>query len=134
MSIDVKLEDLADVVRSRGADAYLVTVRDTRPHVVAVSVVIRDTRLVVAPGRRTSRNIVDRPLVTLLWPVTDEHPNHSLLVDGTAQLSADGEWLEITPTSAILHRAGGRRRRFEGDGADESAATGNLDTAPDSAG
>jgi hypothetical protein len=49
--------------------------------------------------------------VTLLWPVSPEHPKHTLLVDGTAAMSADGEWLEITPTAAVLHRAGGRRRR-----------------------
>ena len=111
----MKLEDLAEVVRERGPDAYLVTVRDTRPHVVAVSVVVRDGTLVVGAGRRTAMNIVDRPLATLLWPVTDEHPKHSFLVDGTARTSDDGEWLVITPTSAILHRAGGRRRAIADD-------------------
>lgn len=110
VSIDVALEDLPGVIAERGADAYLVTIRETRPHVVAVGVAIRSGLLVVGAGRRTARNIADRPEVTLLWPVTPEHPNHSLLVDGTGALSADGEWLEITPTSAILHRAGGRRR------------------------
>ncbi len=119
MSIDVSLDDLPRVLDERGPSAYLVTVRDTRPHVVAVTVAARDGLLVVAPGRRTGRNIEDRPLVTLLWPTTDEHPKHSLLVDGTARMSDDGEWLEITPTSAVLHRAGGRRRRFEpGDDAE----------------
>ena len=112
MSIDVSLADLGARIDQRGPDAYLVTVRDTRPHVVAVSVAMRGTVLVVAPGRRTGRNIEDRPLVTLLWPVGPAHPHHSLLVDGTARMSADGEWLEITPTSAVLHRAGGRRRRL----------------------
>ena len=110
VSITVKLEDLADVIAERGRDAYLVTVRDTRPHVVAVSVAHRTGVLVVGAGRRTAINIVDRPLATLLWPVSADHPNHSLLVDGTARLSDDGGWLEVTPTSAILHRAGGRRR------------------------
>ena len=112
MSIDVSLQDLHEVVAERGPDAYLVTVRDTRPHIVAVLVTERDGTLVVAPGRRTARNIEDRPLVTLLWPVDGEHPHHSLLVDGTARISDDGEWLEITPTSAVLHRVGGRRRRL----------------------
>ena len=125
MSITVKLEDLAGVVAERGPDAYLVTVRDTRPHIVAVSVVCRDGRLVVGAGRRTAINIEDRPLATLLWPVSDQHPKHSLLVDGTAQVSDDGEWLIITPTSAILHRAGGRRRAL----ADDETATATA--APD---
>jgi hypothetical protein len=118
VSIEVRIDDLPEVVAERGPDAYLVTVRDTRPHVVAVSVVVRDGDLVVGAGRRTAMNIVDRPLATLLWPVTDRHPKHSLLVDGTARASEDGEWLVITPTSAILHRAGGRRRALaHGDAA-----------------
>lgn len=115
MSITVKLEDLAGVVGERGPDAYLVTVRDTRPHVVAVSVAVRDGLLVVGSGRRTAMNIEDRPLATLLWPTSPDHPKHSLLVDGTARRSDDGEWLLITPTSAILHRAGGRRRALAED-------------------
>jgi hypothetical protein len=120
VSIAVSLPDLPAVIEQRGAAAYLVTVRDTRPHVVEVSVAAREGRLVVAPGRRTSRNIVERPLVTLLWPVSAEHPDHSLLVDGTAQMTADGEWLEITPTSAVLHRVGGRRRRLDPDSVTDS--------------
>ena len=97
------------MIGERGPDAYLVTVRDDRPHVVAVSVAWRGADLVVGAGRRTAMNIADHPSATLLWPVTDAHPKHSLLVDGVARLSDDGEWLLITPTSAILHRAGGRR-------------------------
>jgi hypothetical protein len=110
VSIEVRIDELSSVVAERGPEAYLVSVRDTRPHVVAVTVVVRDGDLVVGAGRRTAMNIADRPLVTLLWPVTAEHPKHSLLVDGTARTSDDGTWLVITPTSAILHRAGGRRR------------------------
>lgn len=114
MSIEVAVTDLPDTIAERGADAYLVTVRDDRPHVVAVSVVCVDGTLVVGAGRRTGMNIADHPATTLMWPVTDAHPKHTLLVDGTAEMSADGEWLVITPTSAILHRAGGRRRAFDG--------------------
>jgi hypothetical protein len=125
VSITVKLEDLAGVIGERGPDAYLVTVRDTRPHVVAVSVAVRDGLLVVGAGRRTARNIEDRPLATLLWPVSSEHPNHSLLVDGTARRSDDGEWLLITPTSAILHRAGGRRRALADEASPEASADGS---------
>lgn len=121
MSIEVTIDELPTVVADRGPDAYLVTVRDTRPHVVAVSVVAKDGTLVVGAGRRTSINIVDRPLATLLWPVSEAHPKHSLLVDGTARLTEDGEWLVITPTSAILHRAGGRRRRLADDASPDSA-------------
>ena len=129
VSIAVSLQDLDSVVAERGPDAYLVTVRDTRPHVVAVTVTCADGTLVVGAGRRTSRNIDDRPLATLLWPVSPEHPKHSLLVDGTARLDDDGEWLVITPTSAVLHRAGGRRRQF--DAGDDSADVGGGDHPAD---
>ncbi|MFN8017407.1 MAG: pyridoxamine 5'-phosphate oxidase family protein [Acidimicrobiales bacterium] len=112
MSIDVALAELPSVVEARGADAYLVTIREDRPHVVAVSVACREDLLVVAPGRRTAANLETHPRVTLLWPTSAEHPHHTLLVDGSAAMSADGEWLEIRPTSAVLHRAGGRRRRL----------------------
>jgi hypothetical protein len=122
VSIDVALEDLPAVIGERGPDAYLVSVRDTRPHVVAVIVAARDGLLVVGAGRRTAMNVEDRPLVTLLWPVTPEHPKHSLLVDGTGRISEDGQWLEITPTSAILHRAGGRRRAVPEDAAGSGEA------------
>ena len=110
MSIAVSIEDLPGVVAERGADAYLVTIRDDRPHVVAVTVTWEQSNLLVGSGRRTGMNIVDHPKVTLLWPTSEQDPKHSLLVDGTAHLSDVGEWLVITPTSAILHRAGGRRR------------------------
>ena len=112
MSIDVAMDELGAVIEARGTDAYLVTVRDDRPHVVAVGVAVRGELLVVAPGRRTAANVQAHPKVTLLWPATPQDPAHSLLVDGTAQVSDDGEWLEVAPTSAVLHRAGGRRRRL----------------------
>jgi uncharacterized membrane protein len=112
VSISVALEDVVEVASGRGVDAYLISVREDRPHVVAVQVAWRDGLAVVASGRRTAMNVDDQPRVTLLWPVTDAHPKHSLLVDGAARRSADGEWLEIEPTSAVLHRAGGRRRRL----------------------
>jgi hypothetical protein len=120
VSISVDVADLPRLLAERGTDAYLVTVREARPHVVAVTVTARGAHLVVAPGRRTARNIDRHPEVTLLWPVSAEHPKHTLLVDGTAAMSADGEWLEIVPTSAVLHRAGGRRRRALGDDAPPS--------------
>lgn len=118
MSIAVAVDDLPALVDQRGAAAYLVTVRDTRPHVVAVTVACRDGVLVVAAGRRSGTNLRSHPEVTLLWSTSSEHPKHSLLVDGTAVVTDDGEWVEITPTSAVLHRVGGRRRRPGGGGPD----------------
>lgn len=105
MSITVELDDLADSVDGRTGQAYLVTIRDTRPHVVSVAPSPgAGGTLVVGAGRRTALNIADHPEVTLLWPVDDSDPKHSLLVDGTAAPGDDGETLVVTPTSAILHR------------------------------
>jgi hypothetical protein len=108
MSIPVALEDLAATVATRTAQPYLVTVRDRRPHVVSVAPTPVDGTLVVGAGRRTSANVVENPEVTLLWPADAGDPKHSLLVDGTAAASADGEALVVTPTSAILHRVRAR--------------------------
>ena len=109
MSIAVDLAELAAAVAARGPGAYLVTIRETRPHIVQVEVGWRGTDLVVAAGRRTAVNVGTHPEVAVLWPITDDHPHHSLLVDATARV--DGEALVLTPTHAVLHRAGGRRRR-----------------------
>ena len=66
MSIAVALEDLPQVIDERGASAYLVTVRDTRPHVVQVAVGWQGDDLVVPAGRRTADNVATHPEVTLL--------------------------------------------------------------------
>jgi len=105
VSIAVELDDLLATVAIRTGQAYLVTIRDRRPHVVSVAPSPGGGgTLVVGAGRRTSVNIAAYPEVTLLWPTDDGDPKHSLLVDGTAAPTADGEELVITPTSAILHR------------------------------
>lgn len=105
MSIAVELADLPTRIAARTAQAYLVTVRESRPHVVSVTPVAGEAgTLVVGAGRRTSANIAEHPEVTLLWPVDEGDPKHSLLVDGTAAPGDDGETLVVTPTSAILHR------------------------------
>lgn len=104
MSIDVALADLPGRIGTRSGQAYLVTIRGTRPHVVAVAPAVRDGTIVVGAGRRTSANIADNPEVTLLWPTDGTDTTHTLLVDGTAAAAADGETLVVTPTSAILHR------------------------------
>jgi hypothetical protein len=109
MSIEVALDDLGEAIGRRTGQAYLVSVRPTdggfRPHVVSVTPRRDDDgTIAVGAGRRTGRNVGDHPEVTLLWPVDDGDPTHSLLVDGTAVASPDGEELVVTPTSAILHR------------------------------
>jgi hypothetical protein len=104
VSIPVELDDLPDRIAGRTGQAYLVTIRDRRPHVVSVTPRPDAGTIVVGAGRRTAMNIAEHPEVTLLWPTDDGDPRHSLLVDGTAAPTAGGEELVITPTSALLHR------------------------------
>ena len=108
MSKTVDLAELPDELRARGPAAFLMTNGPERPHVTSVTVTQVDGHLEVGAGRNTARNASERPGVTLLWPFDDAHPDFSLLVDGNATVTNDGERLAITPEGAILHRAGGR--------------------------
>ena len=105
MSIPVALDRLAATIAERGDLAYLVTVGEQGPRVVSVTVVVdHDGAIAVGAGRHTAANVAVRPQVTLLWPAGGTDPKHSLLVDGTASASDDGERLLIVATGAILHR------------------------------
>jgi Pyridoxamine 5'-phosphate oxidase len=102
MSVPVSLDQIADQVERFGAAAFLITVGDGRAHPASVLVHARaDGVLTMPAGRRTGKNIAERPDVTLLWAgPTDD--GFALLVDGTATV-ADGT-ATVTPTSAILHK------------------------------
>lgn len=108
VSKTVDLAGLPAEIAARGPAAFLITVGPERTHVVSVSVEATDGHLEAGAGRTTARNVAERPGVTLLWPFDATRPDFSLIVDGTATLSGDGERLVIEPTGAILHRAGGR--------------------------
>lgn len=110
MSIEVALADLAEAITSRGPVAYLVTVSDGGPRVVSVGVEVGGdphpgtVTLTVGAGRHSAANVGDHPQVTLFWPVDADHPKHTLLVDGTATVTSDGDRISISPTAAVLHR------------------------------
>ncbi len=72
---------------------------------VSVTATWADDAIVVGAGRRTAANVAERPGVTLLWPADGAHPDHSLLVDGTATVDESGEIIAVVPASAILHRS-----------------------------
>lgn len=105
MSIEVTLEDLPATVAERGAGAYLISTGATRPRVVSVAATWTDGALVVGAGRRTAGNVAERPEVTLFWPADPAHPDHSLLVDGTASVDEAGDVITVVASSAILHRS-----------------------------
>lgn len=108
MSTRIDLVELSDVVAARGVAAYLLSVggsHDPAPHVVSVAVEPVGDRLVVGAGRTTSGNVGRHPAVTLLWPLSAESPDHSLVVDGVATLDPGGATISIRPTGAILHVA-----------------------------
>jgi hypothetical protein len=102
MSIPVALTDLEAATSERGW-AYLLTVRDDlRPHVVAVTPVWEGDRMVMDVGRGTARNAGERPEVTLCYPPVDPD-GYSLIVDGAAEVDADGR-VVFDPSGAVLHR------------------------------
>ncbi len=105
MSVEVALADLAEVVADRGPAAYLVSQGETRARIVSVAAAWVDGALVVGAGRRTAANVAARPEVTVFWPADAAHPDHSLLVDGTAEVDEGAEALTVRPGSAILHRS-----------------------------
>lgn len=113
MSIAVPLDELAVAITGWGPIAYLVTIGEVGPRVVSVTVELvagganeqpPAALLLCVVGRHTAENAAARPAVTLFWPTDAEHPKHTLLVDGTAFVNADGERLDIRPTGAMLHR------------------------------
>ncbi|MGH3841131.1 MAG: hypothetical protein ACRDS0_06785 [Pseudonocardiaceae bacterium] len=60
-----------------------------------------DTLLIGDPGQKTSANLAAHPLVTVVWPPTNQS-DYSLIVDGVG--SMQDHTLAITPTRAVLHR------------------------------
>ena len=59
--------------------------------------------LVEGPGKGTVANLAGNTAVTLVFPPREPR-GFTLLVDGTATVS--GEDVRVTPTGAVLHRAG----------------------------
>lgn len=115
VSVEVPLGELAEVVARRGSLAYLVTVGEPGPRVVSVSVHVgTDGSLRADVGRHTRSNVADRPAVTLLWPADPTHPQHTLLVDGSATVAGDA--VTIRPSRAMLHRVRAGRGAPEKDG------------------
>ena len=102
MSIPVELDDLRRATDDYG-DAYVLTVRDDqRPHIVSARPEWDGGQMVMAVGRGTAANAGARPSISLCYPPA-EAGGHSLIVDGTASVDADGT-LRFAPTGAVLHR------------------------------
>ena len=107
MSIEVTLDDLPDEI-ARRSFCYLLTVSDDdRPHAVALRAVADGDVLRLEAGTgRASRNAVDRPHVTLLFPPIPDGASpegFTLVVDGEA--TVDGPYVDVRPSWAVLHRA-----------------------------
>lgn len=118
MSIPVAIDDLVEATGERGW-AYFLSVRDDlRPHVVAVTPTWDADVLTIEVGRGTSRNAAARPMVSLCYPPT-EPDGYSLIVDGTAEVPAEGT-VRFSPTGAVLHRpaASGSNGSATGCGSD----------------
>ncbi len=107
MSVPVPVEDLRDTAARYGPAPFLLTTSDDgRPHATHVVVAIEGAELSCELGRRTARNGLARPAVSLLWaPI--EAGGYSLIVDGDIAVAGDpesGATGTITATRAVLHR------------------------------
>jgi hypothetical protein len=81
---------------------YLVTVTDgQQARLLAVATQYLDGVLAMSAGKGTLANVAARPEVTMVFP-PPSGTGYSLIVDGIA--AAFDEHLEVTPTSAVLHR------------------------------
>jgi hypothetical protein len=108
MNIEVVLGRLRTAVSERGPGAYVLTVSDDGyPHSVHQPVQWDGGGLVADVGARTAANAAARPRVALLFPVRHDG-DYSLIVDGLAavEAGAGGPRLRVSPTRAVLHRAG----------------------------
>lgn len=107
MSIPVPVEELKDTVARYGPTPFLLTTsEDGRPHATHVVVEVEGAVLRCGLGRRTARNGVAQPKVSLLWP-PDEPGGYSLIVDGDIEVSGTpGEDARgsVTASNAVLHR------------------------------
>lgn len=101
MSIAVALDELRAEIAKRGDAAFLVTTNGSSPHIVSVRVTWDGDAIIAGAGSTTSKNVGERPVVSLLWPTSFD--DYSLIVDGTATVDADV--LRVVPTRAVLHRS-----------------------------
>jgi hypothetical protein len=103
VSIAVALEDLPAKV-AEYPWCYLVTTGEERPHVLAVKPSVVDGGLRCETGHSSRANVVQHPLVVLIFPPVDSD-GFSMIVDGAGEVNGDG--VMITPTWAVLHRPAG---------------------------
>lgn len=111
MSISVTVPELFEQV-DRWGWCYLLTVSDDgRPHLLSLRPVVtgdgEDRRLRFdAGGGRAGRNAGARPAATLVFPPHPDADGFSLVVDGEATVAetGDGSFVDVRPTSAVLHR------------------------------
>ncbi len=109
MSVALSVQELHERIESCGPQAFLVTVSEAgEAHVVSV-VVRRDADALAFDAGRTSRaNLAARPAATLLWPSRSfDSGEYSLIVDGDAVVTDDGDVVVVQPTAAVLHRIAG---------------------------
>ena len=109
MSLAVSLRELHERVDVCGPRAFLVTVSEAgEAHVVSVVVRRSGDALAFDAGRTSRSNLAARSSATLLWPSRPfDDGEYSLIVDGDATVSGDGDTVVVHPTGAVLHRIAG---------------------------
>lgn len=106
MSIPVEATELADAAEPFTVCYLLTTGDDHRPHATHVRATIDGASITCGLGRRTARNALARPEVSLLWP-PHEPGGYSLIADGTIAVHGtpgDDATGVVTVANAVLHR------------------------------
>lgn len=101
MSIEVPLEQLAEVVGRYGSAVLVTLPEGQHARLLTVDPVVDGQVVVVSNPRSALANVAVNPRVTLYWPAV-EHHGFALIVDGTGV--AVGEDLQVEPEHAVLHR------------------------------
>lgn len=108
MSVPVPVEELAETVARYGYATMLLTVNsEPRSHATNVIVTVDGATVTCGVGRKTTRNLVEHPLVSFMWSPIEEG-GYTLIADGEAIVEPAGDdeggTATITITKAILHR------------------------------
>jgi hypothetical protein len=108
MSIKVELEALADEMQGRPTGYLLTAGEDGPPHSSAATFVWDGETIVTGAGRTTVKHVASRSTVSLLF-APPEPGGYSLIVDGDAHITGDGDAakIHIMATWAVLHRPAG---------------------------
>ncbi|MCH9674161.1 MAG: hypothetical protein K0U93_22175 [Gammaproteobacteria bacterium] len=100
---------LDEALERYGREAFLLTTGGTGPHTSTVNVQLNAHGLQFEVGDSASKNMRERPGVSLLWPAADKNGYNVIINGETTRVANDSRarpYAQVTITKAVLHRAG----------------------------